>query len=296
MKALPALFWAFNLIGLFVVASAASQPVEQSTVPPLQGNNLEPLLEEQRTTLQHYGLASIIVSRGERVGDTFDPDTMNLIAGVDDCFPGLQPRRAASQLPTVTGESAKGLAAAFGVAGVVDAGGSGGRNRSFELSFKEVKAVTASVVQLRDALRRGVPECNILRPYLTSATRASDLPQPPLLIKTVFMARRVVRVSTSNYIGTKASLGEELLRLLGVASSFKMSAESSQTEQSMIELVGEDIVPVAYSPAFIRKSQEVAFIDNGRIIATTIDKIVEVDPGSEEFQSNAQAALQQTLN
>jgi hypothetical protein len=250
-----------SFIGLFAAASAASQTIEQSTLPALTGNNLAPLLSEQRILLQQYGLAPIIVSRGERVGDTFDPTTLILIAGADDCFPGLQPRRAAAQLPTVSGESARGLAAALGVAGVIDVAGAGGTNRSFELSFQDVEAVTASVVQLRSTLRRRVPECDSLLPHLTAASAkgisalSKSKVEPPLLIGTLFLARRVVRVSTVDQAGVKAQVSwfEDLLRRAGLVSSFNVNAEASHGEQSKIELKSEHIVPVAFSPAFIKR-------------------------------------------
>jgi hypothetical protein len=292
MKPRRALFLSLSFIGLFVAASAASQPIEQSTSPALPGNNLAPLLSEQRTLLQQYGLAPIIVSRGERVGDTFDPTTLILIAGADDCFPGLQPRRAAAQLPTVSGESARGLAAALGVAGVIDVAGAGGINRSFELSFQDVEAVTASVVHLRSTLRRGVPECDSLLPHLTAASAKGTSAllkskvEPPLLIGTLFLARRVVRVSTVDQAGAKAQISwfEDLLRRAGLVSSFKVGAEALYGDQSKIELKSEKIVPVAFSPAFIKKTVTVTQQNTTTIHDTHGSSIAQnvVNPKDEE--------------
>lgn len=256
-------------IGALALTCAATPPARSQPAPSgtTTANSLTPLLLEERALLQQNGLAPIIVPRGERVGDMFEAATMVLLAGADDCFPKLKPRRSSALLPAVSGSSARGLEAALGVAAVAGGDVAIGEDRKFELSFRNVEAITASVVQLREALRRGVPECDSLRPFLTAVQEKSsrggvtqsrtshtqmDTKDPPLLIGTLFMARRVVRVSTSSQTGGNAqvSFGDDLLRKLGLGSSFKASVGGSKTDQGVAELVGEDVVPVAFSTAF----------------------------------------------
>ena len=99
-----------------------------------------------------------------------------------------------------------------------------------------MQVAKVSLVQLRETLRRDVPECQEVRPFLDAAytpaipeptkrgkkegRRVAEISKgievqgnpivsdklPPLLLGTVFTARRVIRVENSHSLGAKAKL------------------------------------------------------------------------------------------
>ena len=165
-----------------------------------------------------------------------------------------------------------GLAAALGASGIVDAGAETSVKRAYVLSFKDVEVQTASLIQLRRTLqRKAAEECEVVRPCLeafgpskTKARQKTRLTGPvnsvtietedrpiPIVIGTVFYARRVLRVSLSNDLSAQAKIswGDKFLRYLGLGSSFKVNADLGDTNS--VEFIGDEIIPVAYAPAFL---------------------------------------------
>jgi len=249
---------------LLAASAAAAQPAPQPPQPTAPERSA-PLAEQLQKQLEPYRLSPILVPRGEQVGDVYDPATSILLAASQDCFPRLTPRRVPGQLPGAVTENASGLAAALGVSGPVGAeiGGEDGSRWRFELSFRDVEASLASVVQLRQGLRRGIAECDALRPYLESIEAAGTRPggrrlaavprsgPPPVLLGTVFLARRVLRVSVSSHRTATArlTLPEALLRMLGA--QFRAEAEAGRSRSGDWEFIGNEVIPVAFAPAFV---------------------------------------------
>jgi hypothetical protein len=295
-----------------IVGAAPSGARADNTASQQPSSNLDPLLEEQRALLEKYGLAPIIVSRGERVGDTFDSTTLRLIAGVDDCFPSLAPRKVPAQLPSVTGEKGQGLAAALGVANVADAEGNADAVTKYELTFSNVQAVTASMVQLRTALRSGVPECEALRRYLAVTNMDGKSIEPPdnapVLIGTLFMAKRTVRITLSSKASAKVSFGERILKWLGIGGSFQARASGNKSQEDTIELIGNDVIPVAFSAAFqikrtVTSSRHPVYVCIGPTcdftwVETPIESLTirQIDIHSQSFIDSAGRAFKEALH
>jgi hypothetical protein len=284
-----------------VLVAAPVCAVADNSGSPQSSANLESLLEEQSYLLQTFGLAPIIVSRGERVGDTFNIDTMRLIAGADDCFPGLTPRKVPAQLPTVTVEKAQGLAAALGVASVVDVEGNIDAVQKYELAFSHVVAITASTVQLRAALKSGEPECEALRPWLVAAKGLTAIELPDntprmtrsVVIGTLFMAKRTIRITVSSKAVAKASLGERILSMLGISSSFKARASGNKGQQNTIELIGDDVIPVAFSSAFRQTTVDQLTAESWVAVPT---RVYAEDIHSQSFTRRARDAFEYLLH
>jgi len=292
------------LVAILLVVSQtanAQQPAASST-PPAAKDDLASFVEFERELLAPYHLIPIIIPRGERVGDNFDSETSTLIASADDCFPKLAVRKQPGQLPSITTYSERGLAAALGAAGVLDVSGDGNVKRLYTLSFRDVEVQTASVVQLRNAMDvKAAQECEAIRPFLQAlatskptrpasnvsvpglkfpnqrlATLATDtkLPKPPLVIGTVYYARRVLRVAHSENLDAagKLSLGQSFLQNLGLNSTFKLSADASSMTSKSLEFVGDAIIPVAYQAAYKVTGSNVA--EGGK---TTL-QLAEISP------------------
>lgn len=294
-----------------IVPLVARMAIAQSNIPRDQGavtvppsshslpnlpRHAPPIAEGVRNLLEPYGLVPILVSWGERVGDVLHPRRLVLMAGADECFPGLQPRRTPVQLPSVAGGNARSLAAALGAPGIAEANISQAGVASFELAFSDVEATVASIHQLRTTLKRNIPECEGLRSAL-EAFSSSELTQsksgparsraisnnvePPILIGALYRARRIVRITMQDKIDASAniSVGERILRLFGARRSFDIKASRFSNEANTIELIGQQVVPVAFSQAFITRHFA------GR-------KILEaIDPDSPEFASNTEASF-----
>ncbi len=255
-------------------ANAAPQP------------QINQVLETEREEFGNFKLAPIIVPEGEQVGDLIDADTTSLIARAEDCFNGLQPRKNPSLLPSIVTHSKKGIAAGLGVGGdLVDVHGEGNEGESFILEFTDVQVAKASIVQLRQSLKKGVPECEVVRPFIIVAappssistkppgnqgvqrvadiskriaiqggTIVSDKP-PPLLLGTVFTARRVIRIETSRVLdaNAKLSLAQKFMEELGLKSTFEASAAGNNEASEAVVIEGKEAVPVAFAPAYVVK-------------------------------------------
>src|ERR1700730_4805533 len=123
--AVCALFWAFVWSGAVAQEQHETPPISSSTTSP----ELKTFLDNQTAMFGQFHLVPIIIPEGERVGDIIDVNNAALIAGVDDCFPGLKPRTTPSQLPAFTIQSEKELAVALGAGQIAEASGDvrGGR-------------------------------------------------------------------------------------------------------------------------------------------------------------------------
>jgi hypothetical protein len=238
-------------------------------------------MDQERDLFGRFHIFPIFVPRGEQVGNSYDSDTYPLITNKEDCFPKLQIRQDFGQLPSMFTNSEQGLAAALGAAGVGEAEAGQSGKRAYSLSFTDVDVQTASVVGFRTAIPKGAPqECLDIRPYLQAFTTApvsaaktaigngsprktaagkiasvtiqTSQAKVPILIGSVFRARRILRVKLYDQAEAKAqvSIGESLLRRVGLGSAFKLRAGAAATQSDTIEFVGETIVPVAYAPAF----------------------------------------------
>jgi hypothetical protein len=150
--------------------------------------------------------------------------------------------------------------------------------------------------------RKPAQECELFRPYLQAlgssksrapglatpisgikvptrrvATLTTETVQPPLpvVIGTVYYARRILRVVDASKLDAQAKLswGASFLQALGLGSSFKISAEGGSAASNAIEFVGSSVVPVAYAPAF-----EVGEIKAAEGGGETTVQVTEISP------------------
>ena len=270
----------------------------QDAKPPSQHiaamPELNRILDTERSVFGTLHLAPIPVPEGEQVGDLMDADTAALIARAEDCFEGLNPRKGPSTLPAMTILSEKGLAAALGVGDIAEAKGESKETYSFILDFKDVEVQKVSLVQLRSTLKKNVPECDQLRPFIdasynsvgaskekktattkplqtaaitrnmveSGAVAITDKP-PPLLLATVFTARRVVRVRTSSIADAQAKLSfaqkQKLMEHLWLGANYDIAAGGGSETSDDIDIESKATVPVAFVPAFfIKRTRQLA--------------------------------------
>jgi hypothetical protein len=291
------------LTGSLAIAQVQKGP--QAAGPP--PGKLTNFLDTEKSVFAKWHIAPIIVSENEQVGDIIDSDTTALIAGADDCFPGLAPRKGSSTLPAFTILSERGLAAALRAGDTIGAGGEVSKAQQFLLDFKDVQVAKVSTVQLRERLNSKIPECAKIRPFIDASyvpvqqlkqknkvtaivsnnvnnafdlsiikgegTAISDKP-PPLLVGTLFSARRVIRVITTEKLDAKAKLSfaGQLMADLGLGSKFGLSAEGGTEATNAFTIESKDIVPVALVPAFV--------VTESRKLASGITeyKLAAVDP------------------
>jgi hypothetical protein len=301
MRLMRLLIFLIAPVLLGVANQAANAQGQAAPSSATTAQDLASFVEQERQLLAPFHLIPIVVPRGERVGDNFDRKTSTLLAGADDCFPRLKIRKEPGQLPSITTFSERGLAAALGASGVLNVEGGTTIKRVYVLSFKDVEVQTASVVQLRKAIpRKSAQECEVVRPYLQAlgsskpvasslkisirglkipprrvATLATENTQAqlPVVIGTIFYARRVLRVALSENLDAQAKLswGQSFLQSFGLNSSFRLSADGGSVNSNAVEFVGEAVIPVAYAPAF---DTETKVAEGGK----TTMQIAEITP------------------
>jgi hypothetical protein len=119
---------------------------------------------------------------------------------------------------------------------------------------------------LRSTIQTKRPECAFIRRFLDIAgasvqeqpsnalprLTADEANRAPIVVGTLFLARRVVSLSSSTKKDAKASIGitEAILARFGLSGSFSAKADVSSDERTKVELDGKDAVPVAFSPAY----------------------------------------------
>lgn len=285
--------WASVCSGAICQDQAGTRPTQSPAIPP----ELIKIFETENSVFGQFHLAPIIIPEGERVGDIIDVINATLIASADDCFPNLKPRQSSSQLPTIGISSEKELAAALGAGAIAEASGEVRAGRIFILDFQDVRVERVSLLQLRSALKKNVLECNSIRPFIdasypSEATRLKGVKKrlvgaktsivldkpPPLLIGMLFSARRVVHVRTTETLegGAKLSFGAQLVKRLGLGSSFVASGSGGDNSANTVDLVGTNSVPFAFAPAFVVTATKQAA--NGQVkyqIASVNEKVVE---------------------
>ncbi len=287
-------FWASLWSGVLAQDKLEPQPTQPGKASPEQGQVASVL----KATFGEYHLAPIIIPEGERIGDIIDINTGALIAGADDCFPGLKPRKAESQLPKTTFTSGRELAAGLGVSQVAEVNGQSSGGQAFELDFENVRVERVSQLQLRRSLKKNTPECDTVRPFFDTAysppekkttqhakqsvvatigkTTLVDKP-PPLLVGMLFYARRVIHVTMTNKLegAARVSFIEQMMKDLGLSSGFTASFNSGDQSKNVVDIIGTKEVPVAFAPAFIinkitrtasgETKYEIAFLDQDRV-------------------------------
>jgi hypothetical protein len=195
-------------------------------------------LREQRAMYSTLHIAPIAIPEGEQVGDLIDTDTTVLIAGVADCFDTLSVEQGPSNLLAYSTLTKKGLAAALGVGDIASADGDANQGQTYILDYEDVQVERVSTVQFKTRLKKNIPDCANIGPYLGVSTTdkptrksrtapalsntthgigivVSDKP-PPLLIGTLFKGRRVIKVRLTENIDASAqmSMGAKLLEYL----------------------------------------------------------------------------------
>lgn len=220
--------------------------------PPTESPRLR-LEQEYVDAFVPYGLVPILIPRGQSVGDVISGLDGNYVARADECFSGLAPREEPSALPSVDVTWDAAAQIALGLEAVAAGEAKGSAEDRVKVSFKEVSSQAASLVQLRLRVRpRVLPEvARLLSPEAAEFEGAPDW----LVIAEVLTAVTAVRVSRSRSGGGKASLGF-LERLFGRAA--KAEAGGDLKSASVATIVTETPMPVAFRPARVRVTREIA--------------------------------------
>jgi hypothetical protein len=243
-----------NLASIALLCSLAIYPgaSAQQLVPI---NPPIDVFKSEKQIFEKAHLTPIIIPHGERVGDIYDVNNATLIATAADCFPGLTPQRTASVLPQRLIQSEKGLGAALGVADIAEANSQIEGNHAFVLDYEDVYVERVSQLQLRNTLvKDSIFECDKVKPFMShdeAVRKIVSRAPPPLLIGEVFYARRVVHVQTKYKLsgGVQLSFGDKILRSFGLLAKFKVAATDGSSNS--FDLVGQQSIPVALSPAFV---------------------------------------------
>jgi hypothetical protein len=211
------------------------------------------LQQEYVAAFVPYGLVPILLPRGQDVGDVISGLDGSYMARADECFSGLVPREEPSTLPAIDVTWNAAAQIALGVESVAAGEARGQAEDRVQVRFEQVSSRAASLTHLRQHVRPQVlPEVALmLAADAVVFERAPDW----LLIGEVFTAITTVRVSRSRSGGGKASLGF-LERLFGRAA--KAEGGGDLTSASVATIVTETPLPIAFRPARVRVTSEIA--------------------------------------
>jgi hypothetical protein len=200
-----------------------------------------------------YGLVPILLPRGQDVGDVISGLDGGFMARANECFSGLVPQEELSTLPAIDVTWNAAAQIALGVEAIAAGEAQGRAEDRVQVRFEKVSSRTASLTHLRQHVRsRVLPEvARLLAADAVEFLRAPDW----LLIGEVLTAVTVVRVSRSRSAGGKASLGF-LERLFGRAA--KAEGGGDLTSASVATIVTETPLPIAFRPARVRVTNEIA--------------------------------------
>jgi hypothetical protein len=195
----------------------------------------------------------VLLPRGQDVGDVIARLDGGYIARGDECFPGLVPREARSNLTAVDVSWNAAAQLALGVEAVAAAEAQGRLENRVQVRFEQVLSRSASLTQLRQHVKSAVvPEVALL---LTAGPTEFEKVPDWLLIGEVLTAVTVVRVTRSRAAGGKADL-TFLQRIFGAGAKAKVEGDLAKEETAEIRTM--EPLPVAFRPARIKVTPEIA--------------------------------------
>lgn len=219
-----------------------------------QGESLRRQLEEEYLrAFLHHRYVPVLVPSGQAVGDVIASLDGNYVARADECFTGLVPREAPGTLPRLDLSWSAAAELALGVDAIASAEAQGSIENRVQLTFEGVTVRSASLVQLRARVKPSVlPEVALmLAADLVTFDRAPDW----LLLSQVVYATPTVRVKRARGGTAKADLGF-LGRLFGGAVKARGGGQLNLAQEA--EIRAPQPVPVAFRPARVRVTQEIA--------------------------------------
>jgi hypothetical protein len=237
----------------------------------LQANVPRARLErEYASAFLPYGLVPVLLPRGQDVGDVIERLDGSYITRGDECFPGLVPREASSNLTAIDVSWSAAAQLALGLDAVAAAEAQGRMEDRVQVRFERVRSRSASLTQLRQQLKPDVvPKvARLLAEKMAEFETAPDW----LLIGEVLTAVTVVRVTRSRAAGGKADLSF-LQRIFGAGAKAKVGGALAKDETAEIRTT--EPLPVAFRPVRVKVTPEIAgeFRDLS---------LIEFDPNNEE--------------
>jgi hypothetical protein len=200
-----------------------------------------------------YGLVPVLLPRGQDVGDVIARLDGGYIARGDECFRGLMPREASSNLTAVDVSWNAAAQLALGLDAIVAAEAQGRMENRVQVRFEQVRSRSASLTHLRQQVKPDVvPEvARLLSDNPAEFEKAPDW----LLIGEVLTAVTVVRVTRSRAAGGKADLSF-LQRIFGTGAKAKVGGDLAKDETAEIRTT--EPLPVAFRPVRVKVTPEIA--------------------------------------
>jgi len=240
---------AFALVALILVAS----------VPfiNLNGGSASIIIERAvRQIYASHNLIPITVYGGfEEVGATIEPQAWSFKERSEKCFPHLLlPDPRPTSLPSMTTTD---IASLRGGISILESLLQTDKSSIAEIAIKHDNARVTAVAtgDLRDALDSEA--CPDLARFFFSAPIGLDrdeLSNVPLVISSVYSARRTISITLTNNQSGMANLShrlaDELSKIEFGAPEADLSLAGSGTERTTITLTSSEQVPVAAKPAF----------------------------------------------
>jgi hypothetical protein len=240
-------------LACLVMLTCGSGSAAGQALPSNQRSPLDPVRREQVQLLQEFGLAPVLLPRGQRVGDIYDMQNGILFGRAAECFPGLQATFEPTTLPTIRRSAGADLEAAIGLGAVANATLNAEASRGFELSFEDARVASATLVSLGERLS---PVCAFVRPMLRLEPAAflqaeNDLSfRRFLVVAEVYEARRVIRLRQQTAGDAQAS-ASRITQLLARIGSSQLRGSVSVTAGNLVEIRDEARVPVALRPVTV---------------------------------------------
>ena len=205
-----------------------------------------------------YYLLPIIIPAGQDTGDVYDPEWWLLKDRRTTCFPRLaQPKYEKTDLPGVVNVSAEEAGLALGLGRMLKLDLSASAIHTTQIRFRELSVRQVSQGELKRNLSAA---CSYLRPIVDELRQEVGVAKPYAIIGRVVRGKRDVFLGVSEKVDLNGAVNsiDKLLEGIGFKSRVKVRGLTASESAALgferrqgIILQGDEVLPIAFTPAFI---------------------------------------------
>jgi hypothetical protein len=200
----------------------------------------------------------VLVNRGYSVGDVIDIDGVDLFARSAQCFPSLKPPPpSASSLDDALQTDAADISFGLKLRQIFDSSAGADLQRRFRIRFSDVAVVTATRMELKNALDRSA--CSEIAPLVDASVTPLDRNKKPyFVVSEIIYGKREAVLEFGNKANLQAKadrLGREIA---------DATVNLSVSNEGFVTVKSDLVLPIALKPVTVPKVITVADLSHTR--------------------------------